>query len=72
VVTSEVARLESALRERGLEVVSTGDGELQVSGANAASVGTIAFEIGVPVLGLAEQETSLEDAFLELTEQEGR
>jgi ABC-2 type transport system ATP-binding protein len=72
VVTSEVARLESALRERGLGVVRTGDGELQVSGADAASVGTIAFETGVPVFGLAEQETSLEDAFLELTEEEGR
>ena len=72
VVTSEVARLESALRERGLGVVRTGDGELQVSGADAASVGTIAFETSVPVFGLAEQETSLEDAFLELTEEEGR
>jgi ABC-2 type transport system ATP-binding protein len=72
VVTSEVARLESALRERGLGVVRRGDGELQVSGADAASVGTIAFETGVPVFGLAEQETSLEDAFLELTEEEGR
>jgi ABC-2 type transport system ATP-binding protein len=72
VVTSEVGRLESALRERGLGVVSTGDGELQVSGTDAASVGTIAFETGVPVLGLAEQEESLEDAFLELTEEEAR
>jgi ABC-2 type transport system ATP-binding protein len=72
VVTPEVARLESALRERGLGVVSTGDWELQVSGADAASVGSLAFEIDVPVLGLAEQESSLEDAFLELTGEEGR
>ena len=72
VVTSEVARLETALRERGLGVVSTGDGELQVSGADAARVGTIAFETGVPVLGLAEHENSLEDAFLELTEEDAR
>jgi ABC-2 type transport system ATP-binding protein len=72
VVTSEVARLETALRGRGLGVFSTGNGELQVSGADAARVGTIAFETGVPVLGLAEQETSLEDAFLELTEEEAR
>ena len=72
VVTSEVARLESALRERGLGVVGTGDGELHVSGADAASIGRIAFEIRVPVLGLAEQESSLEDAFLELTEEEAR
>jgi ABC-2 type transport system ATP-binding protein len=72
VVTPEDRRLASALRERGLEVVSTGDWELQVSGTDAPNVGSIAFEIDVPVLGLAEQETSLEDAFLELTEEAGR
>jgi ABC-2 type transport system ATP-binding protein len=72
VVTSDVARLESALRERGLGVVSTGEGELRVFGADATSVGTIAFETGVPVLGLAEQDSSLEDAFLELTGEEAR
>jgi hypothetical protein len=32
----------------------------------------IAFETGVPVLGLAEKESSLEDAFLELTEEDAR
>jgi ABC-2 type transport system ATP-binding protein len=72
VVTSEAPRLAAALRERGLGVVSTGDGELRVSGADAARVGMIAFESRVPVLGLAEKETSLEDAFLELTEEEAR
>ena len=48
------------------------DGELHVSGADAARVGMIAFETRVPVLGLAEKESSLEDAFLELTEEEAR
>ena len=72
VITSEVPRLAAALRERGLGVVTTGDGELRVSGADAARVGMIAFESRVPVLGLAEKETSLEDAFLELTEEEAR
>ena len=72
VVTSEAPRLASVLRERGLGVVSTGDGELRVSGADAARVGMIAFESRVPVLGLAETETSLEDAFLELTEEDAR
>jgi len=32
----------------------------------------IAFETRVPVLGLAETESSLEDAFLELTEEDVR
>jgi ABC-2 type transport system ATP-binding protein len=72
VVTSEAPRLAAALRERGLGVVSTGDGELRVSGADAERVGMIAFESRVPVLGLAEKETSLEDAFLELTEEDAR
>jgi ABC-2 type transport system ATP-binding protein len=72
VVTSEAQRLAAALRDRGLGVVSTGDGELRVSGADAAAVGMIAFESRVPVLGLAETQTSLEDAFLELTEEDAR
>jgi ABC-2 type transport system ATP-binding protein len=72
VVTSEAPRLAAALRERGLGVVTTGDGELHVSGADAARVGMIAFETRVPVLGLAEKESSLEDAFLELTEEDAR
>jgi ABC-2 type transport system ATP-binding protein len=72
VVTSEAPRLAAVLRERGLGVVSTGDGELRVSGGDAERVGMIAFESRVPVLGLAEKETSLEDAFLELTEEDAR
>ena len=71
VVTPEAGRLAAALHERGLGV-QTRDGELHVSGADAARVGMIAFETGVPVLGLAEKESSLEDAFLELTEEDAR
>ena len=72
--TPEAARLGTALRARGLQVRADGADELVVSGADAARVGTIAFEAGVPVLGLAEERTSLEDAFLELTDggEEGR
>ena len=43
-----------------------------MTGADAARVGMIAFEARVPVLGLAEKENSLEDAFLELTEEDAR
>jgi ABC-2 type transport system ATP-binding protein len=72
--TPETARLATALRERGLQVRADGTDELVVSGADAARVGTLAFEAGVPVLGLGEERTSLEDAFLELTDagEEGR
>jgi ABC-2 type transport system ATP-binding protein len=72
VVTPEAGRLAAALHERGLAVESKDDGELHVTGADAARVGMIAFETGVPVLGLAEKESSLEDAFLELTEEDAR
>ncbi len=72
VVTPEAGRLAAALSERGLGVVATDGGKLHVSGADAASVGMIAFETRVPVLGLAEKQSSLEDAFLELTEEDAR
>jgi ABC-2 type transport system ATP-binding protein len=72
VVTPDAGRLAAALSERGLGVVSRDGDELHVSGADAARVGMIAFETGVPVLGLAEKESSLEDAFLELTEEDAR
>ena len=72
--TPEAARLATVLRELGLQVRADGVDELVVSGADAAKVGTLAFEAGVPVLGLIEEQTSLEDAFLELTDrrEEGR
>ena len=72
VVTPEVDRLAAALRGSGLAVAERGDGELSVSGADSARVGTLAFEAGVPVFGLAEEQASLEDVFLELTEEGGR
>jgi ABC-2 type transport system ATP-binding protein len=72
VVTPEAGRLAAALHERGLGVVAKADGELHVTGGDAARVGMIAFETRVPVLGLAEKESSLEDAFLELTEEDAR
>ena len=72
VVTPETTRLSAALRESGLSVVTKDGGELHVSGADAARVGMIAFQTRVPVLGLSEKESSLEDAFLELTEEDAR
>jgi ABC-2 type transport system ATP-binding protein len=69
--TPEARRLAAILRKQGLRVREEGADTLDVSGADAAQVGTLAFGAGVPVLGLSEQEMSLEDAFLELTEEEG-
>jgi ABC-2 type transport system ATP-binding protein len=70
--TSEAERLAAVLREHGLEVTSNGDGDLQVSGGDVARVGTLAFEARVPVLGLEEKHTTLEDVFFELTEEGSR
>ena len=72
VTTTEAARMTALLRDRGLRVRETSADELLVSGADAAEVGMLAFRAGVPVLGLAEEQTTLEDAFLELTEEEAR
>jgi len=38
-----------------------------VGGATTDEIGKLAFEIGVPLYELANQQASLEDAFLELT-----
>ncbi len=72
VVTPEATRFAAVLRERGFGVATDGDGALRVSGADAERVGTLAFEARVPVFGLAEESTSLEDAFLELTEEDAQ
>jgi ABC-2 type transport system ATP-binding protein len=71
VATPEAARLAGALRALGFGVTDGGDGALGVAGADPARVGTIAFETGVPVFGLSQEEASLEDVFLELTSEEG-
>jgi ABC-2 type transport system ATP-binding protein len=72
VVTPESGRMAAVLRRGGLGVLAGEDGELRVSGAEAARVGAMAFEAGIPVYGLADREESLEEAFLELTEEEAR
>lgn len=43
------------------------DGGLKVQGAKTDEIGKIAFDLGVPVLELAKQAVTLEDAFLEIT-----
>jgi ABC-2 type transport system ATP-binding protein len=72
VTTSDVPRLAGALRARGLRVVTDGTGQIRVSDTDVTSVGTIAFETGVPVLGLETERENLEDVFLELTEEDAR
>jgi ABC-2 type transport system ATP-binding protein len=70
VTTPEPARLATALGERGLNVTNGADGELRIAGGDPVRVGTIAFETGVAVFGLSQEQESLEDVFLELTREE--
>lgn len=62
--------LADALRTRGLDVQSLGNGLLNVAGATTESVGRVAHEVGVPVLELVQNQASLESVFLELTDSE--
>ncbi len=43
------------------------EGGIKITGKKTDDVGKLAFDAKVPVLELASQGTSLEDAFLELT-----
>jgi ABC-2 type transport system ATP-binding protein len=70
--TTDGARLTAVLRGQGIQVDPDGDGDLRVHGADAARVGTLAFEAGVPVLELRQEDATLEDVFFELTEGETR
>jgi ABC-2 type transport system ATP-binding protein len=49
-------------------VTRADDGALTVSGLSAAEVGSAAAAAGITVLELATEPTSLEDAFVDLTQ----
>ncbi|MGY1838242.1 MULTISPECIES: ABC transporter ATP-binding protein [unclassified Modestobacter] len=59
--------LAGALRRRRLQVHPTDDGDLLVEGATAETVGDVALEQGVAVHRLAEEHSSLEQVYLDLT-----
>ena len=68
VVTSHPERLRDVLAGAGISVSLISHDTLMVS-APTDVVGRIALEAGVPISGLNEEHQSLEDVFLELTEQ---
>jgi ABC-2 type transport system ATP-binding protein len=53
-----------------VKVTVAEDGSLEVVGINAAQIGDAAFRAGVPLHELASVSASLEDAYLELTQDE--
>jgi ABC-2 type transport system ATP-binding protein len=65
--TPSTDELAGALLRRALHVHPTGDGDLLVDGATAETVGDVALEAGVAVHRLAEEHSSLEQVYLDLT-----
>ncbi|MFC5787300.1 MULTISPECIES: ATP-binding cassette domain-containing protein [Streptomyces] len=65
--TTDPESLRAALRRKGLEAVAAGDGRWTVAGARAEEIGALAATDGIPVLELADESASLEDAYLSLT-----
>ncbi|TJZ59264.1 ATP-binding cassette domain-containing protein [Streptomyces piniterrae] len=65
--TTEGKRLHAELARVGFEAVPDGAGRWLVEGVEPADVGALAARHGIPVLELADEAPSLEDAYLRLT-----
>ena len=59
--------LRVALVARGSEVRSVAEDRLEVSDGSPEDVGTLAASLGIPIFEIGEDATSLEDAFMQLT-----
>ena len=66
--SSDQDKLAGLLRSPGVTVAPAGDGALAVSGLPAAQIGAVAAAAGITVLELATEQASLEDAFVDLTQ----
>ncbi|HEY5274520.1 MAG TPA: hypothetical protein VIJ34_15005, partial [Acidimicrobiales bacterium] len=64
----EIAKLKSALETKGATTVVEEDGSLSVRGVDEVAIGELAASIPVVLHELAPQSASLEEAFMELTE----
>ncbi|MBT2403310.1 MULTISPECIES: ABC transporter ATP-binding protein [unclassified Streptomyces] len=65
--TSDPIRLRAALARDGFELVTADDGRWTVDGIQAGEIGSMAAREGIPVLELADERASLEQAYLDLT-----
>ncbi|MFK8909587.1 ABC transporter ATP-binding protein [Streptomyces sp. YS-3] len=65
--TTEGGRLRTVLTSRGFAPVQGEDGRWIVEGARVEDVGPIAAAEGIPILELATEEATLEQAYLDLT-----
>jgi ABC-2 type transport system ATP-binding protein len=66
--SSDQLTLAGLLRSPGVTVTPAGEDALAVSGLGAGQVGAIAAAAGITVLELATEQASLEDAFVDLTQ----
>ena len=66
----EPGRLAGALEADGMSVQLDGEGRLRVRHGSAERVGVLAFRAGIPLVELAKEQGTLEDVFLELTNEE--
>ncbi|MFG3281155.1 ABC transporter ATP-binding protein [Streptomyces sp. NPDC048111] len=65
--TTEGGRLRGVLLARGFDPVQGDDGFWRVEGAKVEDIGRIAAHEGIPVLELAMEKATLEQAYLDLT-----
>ncbi|WP_199552068.1 ABC transporter ATP-binding protein [Streptomyces sp. N35] len=68
--STEQTRLRQVLVEQGYVAEFTEDGKLTVEDAKAEDIGALAAREGVPILELADEQASLEQAYLALTAQD--
>jgi ABC-2 type transport system ATP-binding protein len=66
--SSDQPALAGLLRSPDVAVTTAEGGALAVSGLTAAQIGAVAATAGITVLELAAEQTSLEDAFVDLTQ----
>jgi len=66
--SSDQHALARLLRSPGVTVTPAGDGSLTVAGLPAAQIGAAAADAGITVVELATEQASLEDAFVDLTQ----
>ncbi len=66
--TPEADRLRALLLGPDVTITSERAGILHVQGLNAEQIGTVAWQAHVPVFELSNQQASLEQAFMELTQ----
>ncbi|MET9696673.1 ATP-binding cassette domain-containing protein [Streptomyces sp. NPDC006529] len=65
--TTDPGRMAEVLAADGLSMVQAEDGRWTVDGVQAEWIGTLAAREGIPVLELADERASLEEAYLDLT-----